>query len=108
MLKKYNLIYLLIFVNVISAWAQPDVELAAEQKKHPDDFLIYTQRKKDIDISLKDGKLYITSDVFEELFILKNLAVLDDEESVDYSNFYKLLSLEAYTLVPYLKITIKK
>ena len=112
MLKKYKLLTLAIFLGLTNAWAQPDIELANEQKKHPDDFLIYTQRKKDIDISLKDGKLYITSDVFDELFILKNLAVLDDEESVDYSNFYKLLNLEAYTLVPsknsYKKVEVKE
>lgn len=84
----------------IQLFAQPELELLAEQKKHPDDFLLYTQRKKDIDISIKDGKLYVTSEVFDELLILKNLAILDAEESVDYSNFHKLLFLEAYTLVP--------
>jgi hypothetical protein len=111
MLKNTSLLLAFLLCTIHILHAQPDIELAEEQKKHPDDFLIYTSKNKDIDISLKNGKLYITSDVYDELFILKNLASLDAEESVDYSIFYKLLSLEAYTLVPngktYKKVEVK-
>lgn len=104
-------LFLLFFISYTS-FAQPEVELAEAQKKHPDDFMLYTQRKKNIDISVKNGKLYIVSDVNNELFILKNLAVLNTEESVDYSDFYKLLSIEAYTLVPeknkYSRVDVKE
>ncbi len=103
----FFLVFTLSFLS-----AQPNVELVAEQSKHPDDFIIYTQRSSDIDISHKDGKLLITSDVYEETFILKNLAVLNDQESVQFSDFYKLTFLEAYTLVPnknnYKRIDVKE
>ncbi|MEI6312973.1 MAG: transglutaminase domain-containing protein [Bacteroidota bacterium] len=97
---KQITIFLFLFFTISLLSAQPNVELLSEQSKHPDDFIIYTTRKSDIDISHKEGKLLITSDVYEETFILKNLAVLNDQESVQYSDFYKLTFLEAYTLVP--------
>ncbi len=75
-------------------------ELLHHQQRFPNEYYLYNKRNKIYQILIENGALQINAQTEEELMILKELATMSTEQTVQYTPLFPLSEIEAYTLVP--------
>lgn len=101
---------ILALVSAICS-GQATLEYKRLQAKYPGESRLILNNNGLLNIAIKDGKLNIQLDSYEEKIHMDNTAGLHSEGSVDYSDFNKILRIEAGTLIPdnnkYKKLPVK-
>lgn len=69
------------------------------KEKYPDEYSVKLLDEKNIDISLKNGEVLITQDIIEEKLYLDVAATYQSKESINYSTFFEVESVEAASMI---------
>ncbi|WP_247672720.1 DUF3857 domain-containing protein [Aquimarina sp. MMG016] len=81
------------------------------KEKYPNAYSVKLLEERKIDISLKNGEIFITQEVKEEHLYLDAAATYRSKESINYSTFLEVESIEAASMVyedgEYNKIEVK-
>ncbi|MFD2563423.1 DUF3857 domain-containing protein [Aquimarina rubra] len=69
------------------------------KKKYPDEYSVKLLEERNIDIRLKNGEIFITQEVIEENLYLDAAATYRSKESINYSSFFEVESIEAASMI---------
>ena len=112
--KKFLLklmLFIVLVINNILCFGQ-NYSLKDYQKKYPGESKIYLDYKRDINIKILGDSLNISMRNYEKSLCLDKNAILLANENVTFSDFYKLKSLLAESLIPgsfgFKKIKVKQ
>lgn len=82
------------------SYAQETLEYKRIKAKYAGEQVIKLNNSEQLDITLKEGKVHVNIESYLEKMYMDNTAGLFSEGSVDYSDFGKILKIEAGTLLP--------
>ncbi|MBW1298931.1 DUF3857 domain-containing protein [Aquimarina litoralis] len=91
---------IMVFLLSFGGQAQNTSPLFKEYKaKYPDDYSVKLLEERNVDIRLKNGEILITQEVLEENLYLDAAATYQSKQSINYSTFLEVESIEAASMV---------
>ncbi|MDA3882023.1 MAG: DUF3857 and transglutaminase domain-containing protein [Bacteroidales bacterium] len=95
---------LTVFISIISYFSfgqSPQEKLTEYSEKFPNEQAVFTINNETVEINIKKEDLHIVSEHEQELFLMTENASQFNEEEVDYSDFFEIDNIKAYTLRPH-------
>ncbi len=94
------LILLIVSIAVSNCYAQTNLEYKRLKAQYPGEQVVTIMNNEKLNISITNGKIDVQLDSYLEKIYLENTAGLYSEGSVDYTDFGKIIKIEAGSLLP--------
>ena len=94
-MKKVQMVLFVFLGLCFTMQAQKSKEFLTYKKAYPNAIFVRLQQETTYNIKLKDDKINITKQVFEQDLYLSDLANANSQKSLSYSTFYDLDKIEA-------------